>query len=71
MKRDRQFCKFFALIAPSTQGEVAVEGKNIDFIFGKMQIFVGAHSVTGATLCHFQGNTYCKSCSKTGANIYS
>lgn len=54
MKRDRQFCKFFALIAPSTQGEVAVEGKNIDFIFGKMQIFVGAHSVTGATLCHFR-----------------
>lgn len=53
MKRDRQFCKFFALIAPSTQGEVAVEGKNIDFIFGKMQIFAGTNSTTEGNLMSF------------------
>lgn len=57
MKRDRQFCKFFALIAPSTQGEVAVEGKNIDFIFGKMQIFVGAACSTGGDLMSFSTPT--------------
>lgn len=53
------------------RGEWREQQKYGSYIWGRCGCWLELLALPGATLCHFQGNTYCKSCSKTGANIYS